>query len=133
MVMRTLLAVLSVCVLAVAGFALVPVAAPPAPTQDTSPSQLVVHEWGTFTSFSGSNGVPVGFEPNNNDLPSFVYHTVGYYQEKGGRLRYGGLVSMETPVIYFYADRAMRVGVKVDFPRGWITEWYPFAAGSPGR
>jgi hypothetical protein len=38
---------------------------------------------------------------------------------------------METPVIYFYTDRDTRVSVKVDFPRGWITEWYPFAHGAP--
>ena len=35
---------------------------------------------------------------------------------------------METPVVYFYTDRETKVSVKVDFPRGWITEWYPFAA-----
>jgi hypothetical protein len=38
---------------------------------------------------------------------------------------------METPVVYFYADRAMKVSLKVDFPRGWITEWFPFAAAAP--
>lgn len=32
---------------------------------------------------------------------------------------------METPVIYFYAGREMDVRVKVDFPKGLITEWYP--------
>jgi len=37
-------------------------------------SGLIAHEWGTFTSFSGSDGVHVGFRPNNEDLPSFVYH-----------------------------------------------------------
>lgn len=30
---------------------------------------------------------------------------------------------METPVIYFYTDKDTRVSVKVDFPKGWITEW----------
>ena len=39
-----------------------------------------------------------------------------------------GTVSMETPVIYFYTDKEMRASVQVDFPKGWITEWYPFAA-----
>ena len=46
---------------------------------------------------------------------------------KGGRLQRGGLVSMETPVVYFYTDRDTKVTLKVDFPKGWITEWYPFA------
>ncbi|MFM8273889.1 MAG: hypothetical protein ACKODX_16375 [Gemmata sp.] len=44
-----------------------PATFPPAPA-----ARLVAHEWGTFTSFSGSDGVPVGFTPNNSDLPRFV-------------------------------------------------------------
>src|SRR5262245_51414715 len=121
--MRTLLAILALVAIAIGGYALIPATAgPPLTSQDTTRPPLVVHEWGTFTSYSGSDGVPVGFTPNNDDLPSFVYNTT-YSEGKGGRFRYGGLVSMETPVIYFYTDRAMKVGVKVDFPRGWITEW----------
>ena len=109
-------------------------AAPPTPaaTPASPAPRLVVHEWGTFTSFSGSDGVPVSFRPNYNDLPSFVYATFES-EGKGGRLHRGGLVSMETPVLYFYTDREQRVGVTVDFPRGWITEWYPFAAAAPSR
>src|SRR5262249_17269535 len=37
------------------------------------------------------------------------------------------LVRMETPVIYFYADRDVRASVKVDFPGGCFSEWYPLA------
>ena len=133
--MRTILAAIAVCSAAVAGYVLLPAtAAPPAATAEPSPSpsRLVVHEWGTFTSFSGSDGVPVSFRPNFDDLPSFVYYP--YDQDtKAGRLFRGGLVSMETPVVYFYTDRDTRVAVTVDFPRGWITEWYPFAAGPPTR
>src|SRR5262249_46252036 len=70
------------------------------------------------------------FTPNNNDLPSFVYYPINE-MGKGGRLRHGGLVSMETPVVYFYADRDTKVSLKVDFPKGWITEWYPFAHEVP--
>jgi hypothetical protein len=97
-----------------------------------APDRLVVHEWGTFTSFSASDGVPVHFTPNNSDLPAFVYHQ----QNDGGKvplLLRAGTVSMETPVLYFYADRPMRASVRVDFPRGWITEWYPFAAAAPAH
>jgi hypothetical protein len=36
---------------------------------------------------------------------------------------------METPVIYFYANREMDISAKVDFPKGKITEWYPQARG----
>src|SRR5262245_18889239 len=125
--MRTLLiAVLAGCVVA-AGYFL-----RPGHAADPGPTNLVVHEWGTFTSFSGSDGVPVGFTPNNVDLPSFVYYSRDELSKRG-RLYRDGLVSMETPVIYFYTDKETRVSVKVDFPRGWITEWYPFASGVPAR
>ena len=67
---------------------------------------------GTFTSFSGSDGVPVAFTPNNTDLPGFVYYQ-GNPNSKAGRFNYGGLVSMETPVVYFYTDRETRVSLKV--------------------
>ena len=106
------------------------VAAAPVPLPPPPPPRLIAHEWGTFTSFSGSDGVPVGFTPNNDDLPQFVYFQ-GNALSKSNRLRANGLVSMETPVIYFYTDKETRVSVKVDFPKGWITEWYPHASAAP--
>jgi hypothetical protein len=108
-----------------------PVAATPVPPPAV-PARLVAHEWGTFTSFSGSDGIPVGFTPSNTDLPPFVYYPY-IPNSKVGRLQYGGLVSMETPVIYFYTDKETKLAVNVEFPKGWITEWYPFAHGTPGR
>jgi hypothetical protein len=96
-----------------------------------SPNGLVLHEWGTFTSFSGSNGAPVSFRPNNSDLPGFVYYHAGDAFSKSDRLSRYGTVSMETPVMYFYTDKAIQASVKVDFPKGWITEWYPRAATAP--
>ena len=38
---------------------------------------------------------------------------------------------METPVLYFYASRPETLQVKVDFPRGLVTEWYPPAKVTP--
>lgn len=32
---------------------------------------------------------------------------------------------METPVIYFYADKKLDVKVRVDFPKGVISQWFP--------
>src|SRR3712207_6599477 len=42
---------------------------------DSAPSALVVHEWGTFTSIAGKNGVAIDWRPLNgaSDLPKFVY------------------------------------------------------------
>jgi hypothetical protein len=90
----------------------------------------VVHEWGTFTSVSGADGVHLDWRPlaAKDDLPPFVYR----YGSGLGRLRGGkGLevsrVRMETPVLYFYSDQELEVSAKVGFPKGLITEWYPFA------
>jgi hypothetical protein len=98
-----------------------------------APARLVVHEWGTFTRFSGSDGVPVGFSPDNTDLPGFVYYQEGDPNSKAIRLAQDGTVSMETPVMYFYTDKEARASIRVDFPKGWITEWYPFAATPPAH
>lgn len=96
-------------------------------------NRLVVHEWGTFTSIAGRDGVALEWRPLNgpSDLPTFV-HTI---QEGGGGLRHRSVgknnqtasVRMETPVLYFYSGKEMDVSVKVDFPKGKITEWYPQA------
>ncbi|HEY7544099.1 MAG TPA: hypothetical protein VID27_04415 [Blastocatellia bacterium] len=95
---------------------------------------LTVHEWGTFTSVAGRDGRAAEWRPLDgpSDLPSFVYTREEL--EIGAGLRHGShslkasletLVRMETPVIYFYTDRETDVSVRVDFPQGIITEWYP--------
>lgn len=120
-------------------------------------SDLVVHEWGTFTTVCGSDGADLEWRPLSgaSDLPGFVYEAGG---TKG--LRHGAkckdcshftcgcgtgckpdssgacrcckscmtaTVRMETPVLYFYAKRETTVSVRVDFPKGKVTEWYPQA------
>lgn len=101
--------------------------------QKTPPAEngLVVHEWGTFTSIAGKDGIALEWRPLNapSDLPGFV-HTI---QKVGAGIRHPGkrdlsaAIRMETPVIYFYSGSEMNVSVKVDFPKGKITEWYPQA------
>ena len=88
-------------------------------------SNVVTHEWGTFTSVAGEHGAPVAWAPLSGpaDLPCFVEH-LGTENLKG----FAGLVRMETPVLYFYSPRPVTLSVHVDFPKGWITEWYPQAA-----
>jgi len=96
---------------------------------------LVVHEWGTFTSIAGEDGTAVDWRPlaGESDLPSFVYNIADLQNGAGVRVRWHGKqditarVRMETPVVYFYSDREMTVSVKVGFPKGRITEWYPRA------
>jgi hypothetical protein len=93
--------------------------------------QFVVHEWGTFTSVQGSDGVLLDWRPLlTSDLPKFVYdrskrdimlQTSSYHEKFGINARQ----RMETPVIYFYTDEETVVDVSVKFPQGLITEWYP--------
>lgn len=88
---------------------------------------LIVHEWGTFTTFSGSNGVHLDFRPlRDQDLPDFVMNRAsqsGYIWVGKGRIR--TRVRMETPVTYFYTDRERTVQASVGFPKGLLTEFYP--------
>jgi len=106
------------------------------PAANVTDDRLIVHEWGTFTSIAGKDGAAVRWRPLNgsSDLPGFVYDLSGL--REGGGLRHGlrntklsleALVRMETPVLYFYAAHETNVSVKVDFPKGTITEWYPQA------
>jgi hypothetical protein len=85
---------------------------------------LTVHEWGTFTSIAGQDGRPVEWLPlaGPTDLPCFV-ERIG----DGIKVSLSGTVRMETPVIYFYAPREASVSVKVRFPQGTLTEWFPRA------
>jgi len=103
----------------------------------TQNHRLVAHEWGTFTSVQGADGVLLDWKPlETSKLPKFVYDwthpglnrvfTGGGY----GGFGKGSMIArqrMETPVIYFYSDREQTVDVTVLFPRGRITEWFPQA------
>jgi hypothetical protein len=89
---------------------------------------LIVHEWGTFTSFSGSDGVRLEFRPLvDEDLPPFVLDRflqsgmVPLFTKSEVRVR----MRMETPITYFYTDRERDVNVRVGFPEGLLTEFYP--------
>jgi hypothetical protein len=94
----------------------------------SQPAQLVVHEWGTFTSIAGPDGRAVEWLPQTgpSDLPCFVERN--RFNVKGGL---SGTVRMETPVLYFYAPREMVVNVGVQFQSGVITEWFPRARVPP--
>jgi hypothetical protein len=93
-------------------------------------NDYTAHEWGTFTYVQGADGIPVQWRPlETSDLPKFVYtrrNVSGLrfddYLDKRNLM---SLVRMETPVIYFYSDAELKVNVRVDFPNGLVTEWYP--------
>ena len=113
-----------------------PGAAAEKPKSDQGP--LIVHEWGTFTHFAGSDGVSLEFRSTaKEDLPGFVLdrgEQYGIFHErfKAGdrtfsatKTRTYSFQRMETPVTYFYVDREREVHAAVRFPKGLLTEFYP--------
>jgi len=96
------------------------------PDPNLTAPDLAAHEWGTFTSIAGRDGLAEKWSTLNGsaDLPSFVEH-FNSAQFKAGLQ---GTIRMETPVLYFYSPRETSVSVKVRFSRGLITEWYPRAS-----
>lgn len=115
-----------------------------------------LHEWGTFTTVAGSDGVLLsGLQREEEPLPRFVHAHFGFEngqdvpQKKlasvmkthgypafpspskglGSRPVAGVTVKMETPVIYFHSDKALRAKVKVSFEGGTISQWYPDRSG----
>jgi len=107
------------------------------PTPDPVQSSLVVHEWGTFTSVDSSTGVLMeGLHHEEEPLPAFVH---GRGATAGGPVTGTGMKSMETqpvgvtqkmetPVLYFYGAAPAGLRVRVDFPAGVVSEWFPNAA-----
>ncbi len=82
-----------------------------APTKD-----LTVHEWGTFSTFSGSDGINLTFQPYDNDLPQFVH---GYLQQETPRQGHEDeYSSLETPVLYFYSGESLTASVPSGLPQG---------------
>jgi hypothetical protein len=81
----------------------------------------VLHEWGTFTTLAGSDGVLLeGLTYDDHQLPSFVH------QRSTSPAGFDGVrCKMETPVIYFYSDRERELSLKVGFQQGILTQWYP--------
>ena len=93
------------------------------PTEPHTSEDLIVHEWGTFLAMGGSDGVTLdGMYHEEHALPAFVH------ARSRDQLRLPtAILKGETPVIYFYTDRAQKVRVEVKFPQGIWTQWYPQA------
>lgn len=114
---------------------------------------LIVHEWGTFTSIQNTQGENLhGYFINSEPVPAFV-HKIGnlilpfrgilsdaspyypYYPYNNGLGRPKQnpdiVMRLETPVMYFYpapsAKLPLSLNVKVGMVGGWLTEFYPRA------
>jgi hypothetical protein len=96
-------------------------------------ANYTVHEWGTFTSVSGSDGVLLpGLQQEEEPLPFFVHshEGMGPYFVKGWiRPLHNVTIKMETPVIYFYTEQPFEAHVHVGFNGGSISQWFPQRSG----
>jgi hypothetical protein len=93
---------------------------------------FTLHEWGTFTSVSGSDGVLLpGLQLEEEPLPGFVYQHDGMPPKPKGYARplHNVTIKMETPVIYFYTDQPFSAQVHVGFNDGSISQWFPARSG----
>jgi len=123
---RPRICVFAVLAAATAGFAF-------ANANGTTENKYIAHEWGTFTSVQGSDGVLLDWVAvATAELPGFVYSWARPGLVRGAVPNFNktvlmALQRMETPVVYFYSDEAQKVDVSVRFPKGKITEWYPQA------
>ena len=103
-----------------------------------------LHEWGTFTTVSGSDGgLLPGLQREEEGLPPFVHSHEGMENlgdvtgNPDGSVSIKGwirplknvTVKMETPVIYFYTKEPFQAKVSVGFDGGSISQWYPERSG----
>lgn len=109
---------------------------------------LVVHEWGTFTSFQDSQGrtiagINVDDEPvpqfvhRLKDLPIFTTRSLPARWSQGApRCHSNVTMRLETPVAYFYPSAdfdPQAIEVQATFVGGWLTEFFPKArSDAPG-
>ncbi|MBC8095772.1 MAG: hypothetical protein H7Y43_08160, partial [Akkermansiaceae bacterium] len=112
-------------------------------------SNLVIHEWGTFTSLQNETGEAIGgINTDDEPVPGFVHRLAPFLllspNEVRNRFSQGVpfchpdvSMRLETPVIYFHPHKAEpkleRLSVNVKFHGGWLSEFYPHAiAEAPG-
>ena len=104
---------------------------------------LVVHEWGTFTSFQDSRGLTIsGINVDDEPVPNFVHRlsdipifttrsSPATWSQGAPRCHPDVTLRLETPVLYFYPTPAFRpdqrLDVRATFVGGWLTEFFPFA------
>jgi hypothetical protein len=113
---------------------------------------LVVHEWGTFTSFQDARGATIpGINVDDEPVPAFVHRMDGVpvfttrslparWSQGAPRCHPDVTLRLETPVVYFYPQSGFpareSIELRAEFAGGWLTEFFPAAIpdneGFPG-
>lgn len=113
-------------------------------TTSTRAGDLVVHEWGTFTSLQDETGRAIGgLNSNDEPLPKFVHHikqqTASLDDLWASKSLPPGIMDitmrLETPVLYFYPTPEQmneRVDVQATFNGGLLNEFFPNGETIPG-
>lgn len=107
--------------------------------------ELVIHEWGTFTSLQDEGGRAVSrINTDDEPVPGFV-HQMFYsgrfspveFQLPAAKGAPHGhpevTMRLETPVTYFHLPKGVReitTDIRVSFNGGWLTEFFPNAEAS---
>ncbi len=98
-------------------------------------NDLVVHEWGTFTTLSSSSGEQYETPIHSLEaLPDFVYHQkfkCRYWDSKFNAESElfanveDANTGMETPVVYFYSGTETEFRFDVQYQNGSVSSYYP--------
>jgi hypothetical protein len=104
---------------------------------------MVVHEWGTFTSFQDRDGATIsGINVDDEPVPPFVHRQNGLpiltaggfparWSQGAPRCHADVTLRLETPVLYFYPPAGFSsdqpIDVEAKFTGGWLTEYFPYA------
>jgi hypothetical protein len=117
-------------------------AARAAERQSANNGQLIIHEWGTFTSLQNNRGNAIGgINSDDEPVPRFV-HRLGHLLLLGSEVppsfcqgaphcHPDVTMRLETPVIYFHPPAGKPLpntfDVSATFKGGWLSEYYPNA------
>ena len=112
-----------------------------------APAPLVVHEWGTFTSFQDADGATIsGINVDDEPVPGFVHRLAivpvfglnslpATWSQGAPSCHPDVTLRLETPVLYFYPPAQwapVHFDVRAEFMGGWLTEYYPAATAEGG-
>ncbi len=112
------------------GGSIVPPAAAPSATLPTNPPPFLGKEIGVVIA-RGINPAVTGSNSGQAALASTL--GVDRYDYEATRANVRAKVRMETPVLYFYSPDEVTANVRVTFPQGLMTEWYPSATVTQGE
>lgn len=111
-------------------------------TSRAAAENIVIHEWGTFTSLQNERGEAIGgINTDDEPVPAFVHDIAGellipasefphtLFSQGAPACHPDVTMRLETPVLYVHASDSFTgtLNVRVAFNGGWLTQYYPAA------